>query len=320
MKTSILSLIATFAAAGLITVSPVAAKNGGNNGNSGNHNNSSSLKASLSNNSNVTRIVSQGIGIALSNGGNQNGNHNGNHGSCNGGSNGGYNNGGYNNGTCQNGGVYDGGYNGGYESNGGIVNVENQTFPGKAYEPFHSTYVVLPGDSFYEISLKEYATSSNAKYIAQFNNLPQTAALTPGQVLRLPSISATRQLSPSRAPAAESLQNTAGSSQATSNGSSSDASTAANEAPRPKVNVGSTLLVDGQTFGNRPGAARLRVGGAALKIEVLEWKTDAVKIRLPELALDSTANADIEIVRADNTLASKTGIELSTATDVVAAQ
>lgn len=309
MKTSILSLIATFAAAGLISVSPVAAKNGGN-GNNGNRSNS-----------NVSRLVTQGIGIALSNGSNHNGNngnHNGNHGSCNGGgyNNGGYGNGGYNNGTCNNGGVY----NGGYDGNGGIVNVENQTFPGKAYEPFHSTYVVLPGDSFYEISLKEYATSSNAKYIAQFNNLPQTAALTPGQVLRLPSISATRQLSPSRAPAAESLQNTSNSTQVTSNESGSDASTAANEAPRPKVNVGSTLLVDGQTFGDKQGAARLRVGGAALKIEVLEWKTDAVKIRLPELALDSTANADIEIVRADNSLASKTGIELSTATEVVAAQ
>lgn len=311
MKTSTLSLIATFAAAGLISVSPVAAKNGGN-GNNGNHSNNSSLKAALSNNSNVTRIVSQGIGIALSNGSNHNGNHgcgnNGNH-------NGGCNNGGLNNGGCNNGGI-----NGGFDGNGGVVNVENQTFPGKAYEPFHSTYVVLPGDSFYEISLKEYATSSNAKYIAQFNNLPQTAALTPGQVLRLPSISATRQLSPSRAPAAESLQNTSNSTQVTSNESGSEASTAANEAPRPKVNVGATLLVDGQTFGDKQGAARLRVGGAALKIEVLEWKTDAVKIRLPELALDSTAKADIEIVRADNSLASKTGIELSTATEVVAAQ
>jgi LysM repeat protein len=313
MKTSILSLIATFAAAGLIVVSPVAAKNGNNGGNNGNKSNSS-----------ASRLVAQGIGIALSNSnhnGNNgnNGNHNGNHGSCNGGNggynDGGYNNSGYNNGTCNNGGM-----NGGYDGNGGIVNVENQTFPGKAYEPFHSTYVVLPGDSFYEISLKEYATSSNSKYIAQFNNLPQTAALTPGQVLRLPSISATRQLSASRAPAAESLQNTANSSQTTSNSASSETSSAANEAPRPKVNVGATLLVDGQTFGDKQGAARLRVGGAALKIEVLEWKADAVKIRLPELALDSTANADIEIVRADNTLASKTGIELSTAADVVAAQ
>lgn len=305
MKTSILSLIATFAAAGLITVSPVAAKNGNNGGNNANKSNS-----------NVSRLVTQGIGIALSNGvnhnDNHNGNHNGNHGGCNGGyNNGGYNNGGYNNGNCN---------NGGYEGNGGILNVENQTFPGQAYEPFHSTYVVLPGDSFYTVSLKEYATSSNAKYIAQFNNLPQTAALTPGQVLRLPSISATRQLSASRAPAAESLQNTSNSGQVTSNSSSTDAASTATEAPRPQVNVGSTLLVDGQTFGNKQGAARLRVGGAALKIEVIEWKSDAVKIRLPELALDSTTKADIEVVRADGSLASKTGIELTTPTEVASAQ
>lgn len=307
MKTSILSLIATFAAAGLIAESPVAAKNGSNGGNNANKSNS-----------NVSRLVTQGIGIALSNGANHNdnhnGNHNGTHGNCNGGyNNGGYNNGGYNNGNCNN-----GGYNGGYDGNGGIVNVENQNFPGQAYEPFHSTYVVLPGDSFYTVSLKEYATSSNSKYIAQFNNLPQTAALTPGQVLRLPSISATRQLSPSRAPAAESLQNTSG--QVTSNSSSTDAASTATETPRPQVNVGSTLLVDGQTFGNKQGAARLRVGGAALKIEVIEWKSNAVKIRLPELALDSTTNADIEVVRADGSLASKTGIELTTPTEVASAQ
>lgn len=300
MKTSILSLIATFAAAGLIAASPVAAKNGNNGGNNANKSNS-----------NVSRLVTQGIGIALSNGANHNDNHNGNHNGNHGNCNGGYNNGGYNNGNCN---------NGGYDGNGGIVNVENQNFPGQAYEPFHSTYVVLPGDSFYTVSLKEYATSSNSKYIAQFNNLPQTAALTPGQVLRLPSISATRQLSPSRAPAAESLQNTSNTSQVTSNGSSTDAASTATETLRPQVNVGSTLLVDGQTFGNKQGAARLRVGGAALKIEVIEWKSSAVKIRLPELALDSTTNADIEVVRADGSLASKTGIELTTPTEVASAQ
>ena len=88
------------------------------------------------------------------------------------------------------------------------------------------------------------------------------------------------------------------------------------EAPRPKVTVGSTLLVDGQTFGDKPGVARLRVGAAALKIEVIEWAGSSVKIRLPQLDLASATNADIEVVRADGSLASKTGIELSAATEV----
>ena len=52
------------------------------------------------------------------------------------------NNGGYN--TCQT----NNGYNG-------------QVF-GQAFEPFHSTYICLPGDSFYTVSLKEYGTSANA--------------------------------------------------------------------------------------------------------------------------------------------------------------
>src|SRR5687767_3481993 len=42
---------------------------------------------------------------------------------------------------------------GGYYANGNGGNY------GQAYEPFHSTYFVQPGDTFYEIALKEYGTS-----------------------------------------------------------------------------------------------------------------------------------------------------------------
>jgi hypothetical protein len=88
------------------------------------------------------------------------------------------------------------------------------------------------------------------------------------------------------------------------------------EPPRPKVTVGSTLLVDGQSFGDKAGTARLRVSGLSLPIEVLEWTTGSVKIQLPTVELTSATKADIEVVRADGTLASRTGIELGAATPV----
>jgi hypothetical protein len=43
-----------------------------------------------------------------------------------------------------------------------------------------------------------------------------------------------------------------------------------------------------------------------------------VKIRLPNLDLDSTMKADIEVVRADGSLASRTPVELSAASVVAA--
>ena len=287
MKTSTFKMIAVFAAASL--VASVAAAKNGNSGNNGNHN---GLKIALG-------------AVSAFNGGN-NGCRNGN---CHN-NNGCYNNGYYNNGC----------YNNGYN---------NGTFPGQGYEPFHSNYVVQPGDSFYTVSLKEYGTSSNARYIAQFNNMPQTQALTLGQTLNLPSISFNGQLSMSHAPVAESLRGT------TTPGSVSNfnavtstttpstfAKTVAQtvSAPLPKVTVGSTLLVDGQKFGDKTGSARLRIGGAALKIEVVEWKASAVKIRLPQLDLAGASKADIEVVRADGSLASKTSVELNVATEVALAK
>lgn len=76
------------------------------------------------------------------------------------------------------------------------------SYCGLAYEPFHCSYIVLPGDSFYTISQKEYGTSVNGLYIARFNSLPMSADLAPGQTLMLPSISANKTLSVSGAPAA----------------------------------------------------------------------------------------------------------------------
>jgi hypothetical protein len=292
MKTSTIKLIAAFAVVCLLSANVALAKNGGN-GNGGNKggNKNSGFKLSF------------GGGGSSFHGLNSNNNK--------------YNNN-YNK-SCH----YNDHYNNGYYNNGPIYNNLNV---GRAYEPFHSSYVVLPGDSFYEVALKEYGSSAPARFIAQFNNLPQNAALVLGQTLMLPSISSNGRLSMSRAPAAESLQGSqVGSPIAnfsttsgivSNNFKTTTSTTPIVEAPRPKVTVGSTLLVDGQTFGDKQGAARLRVSGLSLPIEVLEWTTSSVKIHLPTVELTSATKADIEVVRADGSLASKTAVELGAATEV----
>jgi hypothetical protein len=295
MKTSVIKMIATLAAVSLLPASAALAKNGSNGGNNGNHSNN-------------------GFKIAFS--GNSQKQSNGNYNKCH--DNHCYTN--YHN--CNSGYCYNRYYDNGCYYNGQYAT--NEIGPGQAFEPFHSSYVVLPGDSFYTVSLKEYGTSANSKYIARFNNMPQTAALTLGQTLMLPSISVNGALSASRAPVAESIQGTTNGSPvanfAASNAAVVSQAAPAVEAPRPKVTVGSTLLVDGQSFGDKPGAARLRVGAAALKVEVIEWNGSSVKIRLPQLDLAGATNADIEVVRADGSLAAKTGVELGAPTEVALAK
>lgn len=257
------------------------------------------------------RLGNGGTTLRLNNGG-------GNNGGCNDG--GRVNGGGYNNGGCQNGGLGNGGYNGGQ-------------YLGQAYEPLHSTYIVKQFDTLYLVSQREYGNSVALPYIARFNNLPVSAALTPGQRLFLPSISANGLLSPSRRPFAEddpaaqaatpattatSTSNLTSAANAITSNFASATKSAATESTLPKVTVGSTLLVDGQVFGETTGSARLLVGGLVLNVEVVEWTNNSAKVRLPRLELASPTKAEIEVLKSDGSVAAKSPIELTPATDRLA--
>ena len=341
MKTSTFKMIAVFTAVSLVASVSVAkngnggggGNKGGNGGGNGNHSISAfkigggnggggggnNNKKNSNGNNNSKSDVGKAIATQLLLSGLNNNGNNGNNGNgqCNNNNNNGNNNGncnnGNNNGQCNN-----------DQLNNQLGDQDNlgQSNLGRSFEPFHSSYVVLPGDTLFEVSLKEYGTSANARFISQFNNLGRAPALVVGQTLQIPAISAIGQLSVSRAPAAESLQSSpvTNNLSTASNFAGTTSTAPAVSAPLLKVNVGSTLLVDGQTFGDKQGVARLRVGGAALKIEVVEWAGSSVKIRLPQLDLASAASADIEVVRADGSLASKTGIELSAPTEVALAK
>ena len=63
---------------------------------------------------------------------------------------------------------------------------------------------------------------------------------------------------------------------------------------------------------------RLRISGVAMPVEVVEWSADSTKIRLPKLDVAEATKAELEVVRADGTLASTNAISLTTAATSVA--
>jgi hypothetical protein len=81
----------------------------------------------------------------------------------------------------------------------------------------------------------------------------------------------------------------------------------------PRVAIGSTLMLDGESLGDEKGIVRLQMGALALPVEVIEWTTSSVKIALPKMELGSPVKASLEVLRADGSLASKSGIELTPA-------
>jgi hypothetical protein len=238
---------------------------------------------------------------------------------CGGGGNGGNHN--RNNQNCNNGGYNNGGYDP-YDNNFG-----------QAYEPFHSTYICQPGDSFYEVALKEYGTSAPMKYIAKYNRMATNAALVPGRKLYLPMISSGGRMTASRAPAAEAFATSPYSTSpyATSPYTMPAANFAqpattiaapapvASEPERMSVPTGSTLQLDGEKLGSDAGVVRLRISNVALPVEVIEWSADSTKIRLPKVDVTEATKAELEVVRADGTLASTNAISLTSAATSVAA-
>jgi hypothetical protein len=239
--------------------------------------------------------------------------------------NGGNNNGGncHNNGNCNN-------NNNGSCNNGGYGN------NGQAYEPFHSTYVCLPGDNFYTVSLKEYGTSDAMRFIASYNRLASNSALVPGQRLFLPSISANGQMTASRAPAADMYGSSPYGSSPYATATSpytmpaanlaapattpiAAPATTASEPERVSVPTGSTLKLEGEKLGSEAGVVRLRISGVAMPVEVVEWSADSTKVRLPKLDVTDATKAELEVVRADGTVASTNAISLTSAAGSVAA-
>lgn len=94
---------------------------------------------------------------------------------------------------------------------------------------------------------------------------------------------------------------------------SAEIRTLTNEPKRPTVAIGSVLMLEGESLGDEKGIVRLRISGMSLPVEVIEWTASAAKIQLPKMDLAGPMKAELEVVRADGSMASKTAIELTPA-------
>jgi hypothetical protein len=86
----------------------------------------------------------------------------------------------------------------------------------------------------------------------------------------------------------------------------------------PSVAVGSSLTLDGQQFGSEQGAVRLRIGELSMPAQVTEWNGTSLKVKLPEMDLTAAVRANIEVFRADGSLASQSAIQLTPAVNHLA--
>ena len=98
-----------------------------------------------------------------------------------------------------------GGFGGGFGYNNSVEYTRNVYVEAPAsapvFAPGHGMIVVMPGDSWFTISSREYGNTSVWSRIAEFNGLPQNLPLTVGMQLRLPVINPNGSLSVSNAPA-----------------------------------------------------------------------------------------------------------------------
>jgi len=89
--------------------------------------------------------------------------------------------------------------------------------------------------------------------------------------------------------------------------------TVTEEPTLPRVAIGSTLMLDGKSLSTEKGIVRLQISGMTLPVEVIEWTAGSVKVQLPKMDLSRPVKADLEVLRADGSLASNSAIELTPA-------
>ncbi len=181
----------------------------------------------------------------------------------------------------------------------------------RCYHPEFRYCYVYPGDTWLTIGQRSYGCTYLWKHIASYNGLPLSGRLVAGQRLQLPVINANGSLAASNAPAPapfvpQGVQVAAPAQPATSPAPSE-------EATIPTVAVGSAMQFAGESLGNDKGIVRLRIGEMALPVEITEWSATLVKIQLPKMDLGGAMKAELEVLRADGSLASKSAINLTPA-------
>lgn len=191
----------------------------------------------------------------------------------------------------------------------------------RCYHPDHCYVYVFPGDTWGSICFREYGNRNLWRNIVSYNGFRTGSPLVVGQKLMLPVINSDGSLAASNAPAGTPFFAETPAAAPVENPQSSAPSANIqidSEPSLPNVAVGSTLALDGQEFGSEQGAVRLRISGLSLSAEVIEWSATSLKVKLPEMDLTSAMRADLEVFRADGSLASQSPIQLTPAVNRLA--
>jgi hypothetical protein len=211
------------------------------------------------------------------------------------------------------------------------VYVTPKTYPvyETCYYPQHRFCWVIPGDTWYTIAQREYGNSSLCHYLASYNHLQFSQQLFVGQQILLPEIHPGGVLRASSAPLPAAfvpvMQPAVTQNVVNPIVNSIPSAPAASirpvteEVSIPNLAIGSVILLEGQTLGTEKGIVRLRLAEMALPVEVLEWSNTSAKVRLPQMDLASAMRAEIEVLRADGSLASKSAVQLTGAAPSLAA-
>jgi hypothetical protein len=192
------------------------------------------------------------------------------------------------------------------------------------YYPLHRLCWVLPGDTWYTIAQREYGNLNLCHYVASYNRLPFSTQLFVGQQILLPEVHPGGVLRASSAPmpatfvpAAQPIVTQNFISPAVNTTPTAPAANirpATEEISIPSLAIGSVIVLDGQKLGNEKGIVRLRLAEMALPVEVLEWTNTSAKVRLPQMELTGAMRAELEVLRSDGSLASKSPVQLTLAT------
>jgi hypothetical protein len=191
----------------------------------------------------------------------------------------------------------------------------------RCYHPEHCFVYVCPGDTWGDICFREYGTRNVWQRIVSYNGCRSGMPLVVGQKLMLPVINTDGSLAASDAPAGAPFAAETPAAAPVENVQSSAPSAniqVESEPSLPSVAVGSSLSLDGQEFGSEQGAVRLRISGLTMPAEVILWNATSLKVKLPELDLTAAMRADIEVFRADGSLASQSAIQLTPAVNHLA--
>ncbi len=90
-----------------------------------------------------------------------------------------------------------------------------------------------------------------------------------------------------------------------------------NDRPLPSILIGSIMAINGQPLGDNRGTVRLIVNGSPVVLEIVEWSTNAAKVRIPS-DLPAGTPAQIEILRADGSVVAKDAVQLAAAPKLAA--